>query len=142
MIHMWTNGHCLNSVGGNIGGHYSDHPHCQDCLDKRGQEEIEDPLHLFVGCEAYGEQREHLLSALEAIRPGFRSAYAGYADKDKLRSLMVEAHEGILRTHGTKEKAQVTGAERQCAAGAVCRFLDDALNAHPARQRWRRHFTK
>ena len=135
-------GHCLNSIGKNIGDHYTDHPYCPNCLDKRAQEETEDPLHFFVECGAYGGQRGRLLSALEAIQPGFRTTYADSNDTDKLRALMTDAPEGIFRSHGGKEKAPKRGAERQCAAGAVCLFIGGALKTHPVRQRWRRHFTK
>ena len=102
LIHMWTNGHCLNSIGKNIGDHYTDHPYCPNCLDKRAQEETEDPLHFFVECGAYGGQRGRLLSALEAIQPGFRATYADSNGTDKLRALMTDAPEGIFRSHGGK----------------------------------------
>ena len=55
---------------------------------------------------------------------------------------MVMAPNGAFLQGGELKTAKSTGAERQCALGAVCRFLGEALDAHPARRRWRRHFTK
>ena len=138
---MWTNGHCLNAVGENIGNHHAEHPYCQGCLE-RGRAEIEDQASLFVACGQVEEQRERLLGSLAAIYPGFRKAYSSWSNEERLQALMVVAPEGTLQEKGGKATTKTTEAERQCATGAVCRFLGEALDAHPARRRWRRHFTK
>ena len=142
LVHMWTNGHCLNAVGKNVGDHFADHPYCQGCLDRRGVAEVEDQTHLFVNCGQASTQRERLLDSLAAIYPGFRQAYRGWGEQESLQALMVMAPNGEYLQGGELKTTKSTEAERQCALGAVCRFLDEALDAHPGRRRWRRHFTK
>ena len=133
---MWTNGHCLNAVGENINSHHADNPYCRGCKELNGVEEVEDQLHLFVRCGQVEEQRTELLDALEKTQPGFRQAYTQMDDEERLRALMFEAPEGTLM------KKEATKAATQSSIAAVCRFLNGALDAHPDRRRWRRHFTK
>ena len=114
----------------------SDNPYCRGCKELNGVGEVEDQLHLFVRCGQVEEQRTELLDALEKTQPGFRQAYTQMDDEERLRALMFEAPEGTLM------KKEATKAATQSSIAAVCRFLNRALDAHPDRRRWRRHFTK